>query len=78
MLDSIRQCEGVAQLLQNSAVKEVPVKPVKSNKISPEGIFYKFFFNLQVWLTSKYKFAKNDEKSIKFFFKVNVKRFKGF
>ena len=66
LLDSIRQCEGVAQLLQNSAVKEVPVKPVKSNKISPEGIFYEFFFKLQdVWLTLKYKFAKNDKKSIK-------------
>ena len=37
LLDSIRQCEGVAQLLQNSTTKEVPVKPVKSNKISPEG-----------------------------------------
>ena len=37
LLDSIRQCEGVAQLLQKSSGKEVPVKPNKGNKIAPEG-----------------------------------------
>ena len=37
LLDSIRQCEGVAQLLQSSQGKEVSVKPTKNNKISPAG-----------------------------------------
>ncbi len=49
LLDSIRQCEGVAQLLQNSAVKEVPVKPVKSNKISPEGKSYQSIFSMIIY-----------------------------
>ena len=34
LLDSIRQCEGVAKLLQNSSGKEVAVKPAKTNKVS--------------------------------------------
>ncbi len=37
LLDSIRQCEGVAQLLQSSQGKEVAVKPNKNNKVSPAG-----------------------------------------
>jgi len=39
LLDSIRQCEGVAQLLQSSQGREVSVKPSKSNKVSPAGEF---------------------------------------
>ena len=35
LLDSIRQCEGVAKLLQNSTGKEVAVKPAKTNKVTP-------------------------------------------
>ena len=36
LLDSIRQCEGVAKLLQNSSGKDVPVKPVRgNNKVAP-------------------------------------------
>ena len=37
LLDSIRQCEGVAKLLQNSSGKEVAVKPAKGNKVAPGG-----------------------------------------
>ena len=38
LLDSIRQCEGVAKLLQNSSGKEVPVKPARgNNKVVPGG-----------------------------------------
>ena len=38
LLDSIRQCEGVAKLLQNSSGKEVPVKPARgNNKVAPGG-----------------------------------------
>ena len=38
LLDSIRQCEGVAKLLQNSSGKEVPVKPARGgNKVAPGG-----------------------------------------
>ena len=37
LLDSIRQCEGVAKLLQNSSGKEVAVKPAKTNKVTPGG-----------------------------------------
>ena len=36
LLDSIRQCEGVAKLLQSSTVKDVPVKPAAgNNKVAP-------------------------------------------
>ena len=38
LLDSIRQCEGVAKLLQNNSGKEVPVKPARgNNKVAPGG-----------------------------------------
>jgi len=36
LLDSIRQCEGVACLLQNSYGKDVSVKPARgNNKVAP-------------------------------------------
>jgi len=37
LLDSIRQCEGVAQLLQNTRIQEVAVRPAKQNKVAPEA-----------------------------------------
>jgi len=39
LLDSIRQCEGVACLLQNSSGKDVSVKPARgNNKVAPGEI----------------------------------------
>ena len=37
LLDSIRQCEGVAQLLQSKGQQEVQVRPTTANKVAPEG-----------------------------------------
>ena len=47
LLDSIRQCEGVAQLLQSSQGKEVSVKPTKNNKISPAGRSSPYAVNIE-------------------------------
>ena len=52
-MDSIRQCEGVAKLLQNSTGKEVAVKPAKTNKVTPGellfwGLFVLLFLNSKI------------------------------
>ena len=51
LLDSIRQCEGVAKLLQNSSGKEVPVKPARgNNKVVPGGKnIIKYFGNVLIF-----------------------------
>ena len=53
LLDSIRQCEGVACLLQNSYGKDVSVKPARGNN-KVQDHFLSTFYHLPLrWLLAR-------------------------
>ena len=53
LLDSIRQCEGVACLLQNSYGKDVSVKPARGNNKVQDYFLSTFYILLQRWLLAR-------------------------
>ena len=53
LLDSIRQCEGVACLLQNSYGKDVSVKPARGNNKVQDYFLSTFYILLPRWLLAR-------------------------
>ena len=59
LLDSIRQCEGVAKILQSKAGSELDIKPAKNKVVPIGGNDNSEFYILNIGYFAKVKMFKN-------------------